>query len=272
MKQLVIAAILVSTALASSAQFKRIVVEEVDNGGAVPGQTYRVYAELSHPEDHVHAVYGDKTDALIIECTKPIFQHTHGGALSRDIMRPSIVDHPSLRFDSWFTLGLEDNYVNMVASFNMEESLATFEAGNGFVSHDCTYYATPDASQVYARERNRVLLMQITTEGEFTATINLQGRTVGHDRKGNTLETVAAQNAEQELIRTAINAAKAEREELIEENKSHMAGGGKVTDSVYTDNQKRFDTLNQNIVDLQEAFKATTGNIWKETGVQVKLG
>lgn len=272
MKKLVIAAILVSTALATSAQFKRVVVEEVDNGGAVPGKTYRVYAELSHPEDHIHAVYGDKENSFSIACTAPIYQHPNGGALSRDILRQSVTNDAALKYDSWFTIGLEDNYVNMMAAFNMEQDLVTFEGGNGFESNDCTYYATPDASQVYARDRNRVLLMQVTTEGDFTASINLQGRTVGHDRKGKTLESVAARNAEQEAIRSEIDMAKEERTAMQDANVAHKAGGGLVTDQVYIDNQKRFDTLTNKIADLREEFKATNGEIWKQTDVKVTLG
>ena len=95
-------------AIAATAQFQRIEVEEVDNGGLVPGTTYRVYAVLSHSEDHVHAIYGDKENTLQISCTEPFYQHPDGGAMSRDVLRKQTKMDASLKYDSWFTIGLED--------------------------------------------------------------------------------------------------------------------------------------------------------------------
>ena len=39
-----------------------LVLEEIDNGGAVPGTTYRLYAELS--EGILYVMYGDESNLI----------------------------------------------------------------------------------------------------------------------------------------------------------------------------------------------------------------
>ena len=42
------------------AQFSHIEVDEVDNGGLVPGRTYRVYAVMEQEGDVIDAIFGEK--------------------------------------------------------------------------------------------------------------------------------------------------------------------------------------------------------------------
>ena len=53
-------------AVSAHAQFKELVVEEVDNGGVVPGKTYRIYAQMTAEGDVVDAIFGDGEDLSLI--------------------------------------------------------------------------------------------------------------------------------------------------------------------------------------------------------------
>lgn len=269
MKRLVLTSLAFAVAVIASAQFKRIEVEEVDNQGKVPGTTYRVYAVLEHSEDHIHAIYGDQDNVLKIECTAPIYQHPEGGSLSRDIIRKSVNEDEKLRYDSWFTLGLEDNYVNLMTQFGLDANLADFEAGNGFSSTNGMWYATPDAAQVYARKQTRVLIMQITTEGKFTATLNLQGRTVGMSEGGTKLETNAAKLAEQERLRNEIQQLKTEVDKLEAQMAENKKNGKHDANKALRETKAAKD---KTLAAKREAFKNTNGVLWKETGVTFTCG
>ena len=274
MKRLILSALAAGMAIAATAQFQRIEVEEVVNGGLVPGTTYRVYAVLSHSEDHVHAIYGDKQNTLQISCTEPFYQHPDGGAMSRDVLRKQTKMDASLKYDSWFTIGLEDNYVNQVAQFMLDDGFKAFEEqGAGFTSNDGTWYATPDGAQVYARDKKRVLLMQLTTTGKVTATINLQGRTVGVSESGKKLSSNEAKIAEQDRLRSKVEAIKAELEKIqvIIDQKVNTGGVRRDSDEI-KGMQRDFEAKTNELTRLREAFKMTNGELWKETGVTFTCG
>ena len=158
------------------AQFVRIDVENIDNGGIVPGKTYRVYAVFENSGDILDAVYGEESASLKITSTKPFYQHPKGGPLSTDIQRYDMSVNPELAFDSWVTIGSEDNYMNALSGFIME--FGTFETEGGEISTDNgAWFVTPDKRQSMAPESKRILLMQLTTEGTVNGLINLHGRT-----------------------------------------------------------------------------------------------
>ena len=158
------------------AQFVRIDVEEIDNGGVVLGKTFRVYAVFENSGDILDAVYGEANAPLKISSNKPFYQHPKGGPLSTDIQRYDISVNPELAFDSWVTIGSEDNYMNALSGFIME--FGTFETEGGEIATDNgAWFVTPDKRQSMAPESKRILLMQLTTEGKVDGFINLHGRT-----------------------------------------------------------------------------------------------
>jgi hypothetical protein len=160
----------------ASAQFVRLDVEEIDNGGIVPGNTFRVYAVFTNSGDILDAVYGEASAALKISSTKSFYQHPKGGPLSTDIQRYDMSVNPELAFDSWVTIGSEDNYMNALSGFIME--FGTFETEGGEISTDNgAWFVTPDKRQSMAPDSKRILLMQLTTEGKVDGLINLHGRT-----------------------------------------------------------------------------------------------
>jgi len=159
-----------------NAQFIRLDVDEIDNHGIVPGKTFRVYAVFQSEGDILDAVYGEASAPLSITSTKPFYQHPKGGPLSTDIQRYDMSVNPELAYDSWVTIGSEDNYMNALSGFIME--FGEFETSGGeLVTDNGAWFVTPDKRQSMAGESKRILLMQLTSEGEITGLINLHGRT-----------------------------------------------------------------------------------------------
>ena len=156
-------------------QFKSLVVEEVDNKGAVPGRTYRVYAQMEAEGDVIDAVFGDGEDYLEVSSTAPFFQHERGGNSANELQRSDVQSVAGLKYDSWVTIGYEDNYMNALTAFLMDFS--EFEQGGQLYTDNGAWFVTPDMRQAAAGPDGKLLLMQLTTEGEVSGRINLHGRT-----------------------------------------------------------------------------------------------
>lgn len=156
-------------------QFKSLVVEEVDNKGAVPGRTYRVYAQMEAEGDVIDAVFGDGEDYLEVSSTAPFFQHERGGNSANELQRSDVQSVAGLKYDSWVTIGYEDNYMNALTAFLMDFS--EFEQGGKLYTDNGAWFVTPDMRQAAAGPDGKLLLMQLTTEGEVSGRINLHGRT-----------------------------------------------------------------------------------------------
>jgi hypothetical protein len=159
-----------------NAQFVRLDVEKINNEGKVPGSTFRVYAVFENEGDILDAVYGEASALMSITSTKPFYQHPKGGALSTDIQRYDISVNPELAYDSWVTIGAEDNYMNALSGFIME--FGEFETTGGKLeTSNGAWFVTPDKRQSMAGQSKRILLMQLTTEGKINGLINIHGRT-----------------------------------------------------------------------------------------------
>lgn len=167
---------LVFIIFSSSAQVTEVVVEEVDNGGKVPGNTYRIYLQCTSKDDRVTGVFAFEDNDMYIRSTKPFFQSAYGGPLANNIIRATLREKPELRYDSWFTIGYEDNYQNAVSGFNLD--FEAFENGEGLATNDGAWYVTPDKVQTKPNQDLRVLVAQLTSEGIITGKFSVIGRTV----------------------------------------------------------------------------------------------
>ena len=156
-------------------QFDRIDVEEVDNGGAVSGKTFRIYAVMQNEGDVIDAVFGEEGKPLTISSTAPFYQHPKGSGLASEVQRFDIQNDAALAYDSWVTIGLEDNYMNSLTGFLID--LTEFEAGNALTTSNGAWFVTPDKRQALAPEDKRILLGQFTTSGVVTGLLNIHGRT-----------------------------------------------------------------------------------------------
>lgn len=159
----------------AEAQFKSLLVEEIDNKGAVPGRTYRIYAQMEAEGDVIDAVFGDGQDYLEVSSTAPFYQHERGGNSANELQRSDVQTIDGLKYDSWVTIGYEDNYMNALTAFLMD--FTEFEQGGKLYTNNGAWFVTPDMRQAAAGPDGKLLLMQLTTEGEVRGVINLHGRT-----------------------------------------------------------------------------------------------
>ena len=159
------------------AQVVRLFAEEIENEGRVPGKTWRIYAEMTNPGDQVFVVFGDTAHQLKIESTRPFFQSQAGGPLSKDSNRKVASEDFNLKFDSWVTIGAEDNYDNSMNTLNMdftafEEKGAAIDSGK-----EGAWFCLPTDKQGACGDNKRVLLMQLTTEGRISGKLSIMGKT-----------------------------------------------------------------------------------------------
>jgi hypothetical protein len=156
-------------------QYKGIEIEEVDNGGLVKGKTYRVYIVLANDSDQVFMAYGDSVHPLSIQSTKPFFQSSLGGLTSKNISRKLAKENAEVKFDSWITIGAEDNYNNQTEVLKVGEE---FESKGGAIKcTDGAWFSLPGSPLAYAGSTKKVLLMQLTTEGKVDGSFSIMGRT-----------------------------------------------------------------------------------------------
>ncbi len=140
--------------------------------------TYRVWAELSDPTEQLVAVYGFDSVPLTINTTTAFYQNALGGPLASSINPAVLPVDPDLAYDSWLTIGGEDNTAD-VSTIGLD--FAAFEGSGGsivandvnggsvFIYPDLEPAAFPDAD-------GHVLIAQLTTDGEVSLTVNLQTR------------------------------------------------------------------------------------------------
>jgi len=194
--------LLMAFAFATQAQFERLEVEELTS---VDGyKTYRVYAVLKNKGDLLDAVFGEKPNPITINSTSPFYQHPNGGAFAKDIQKSSLTEFPKLKYDSWVTIGYDNNYMNSVMFFGSmtTDSVAIekdfridFEKGQNILVSDGAWFVTPDQLQARGDDQNRVLLMQLTTKGRITGSLNLHGRWHSRDEEGNLVPHVWEERA-----------------------------------------------------------------------------
>ena len=164
----------------ASASNVELVVEAVDNGGLVPGNTYRVYAVLPSAQHSLHAVFAAEEHVLNVATTGSFYQHQYGSSSSLDVNEAIVNIEPSLAFDSWVTVGAQNSENNNLWTIGVD--YAEFLSGNELTVTDGAWFVVPTDVQAAAAVGNKVLLMQLTTDGTATGIVNLQGR----DAEGNT--------------------------------------------------------------------------------------
>jgi len=174
MKKFVFSILLSGVCMMATAQFKGIQVEKVDNKKKVTGTTYRIYALVTSETDQIYSVGGVKEAPAYIKSTKPFYQSPNGGNISTQIIRKASNDDPGVKYDSYVTIGREDNYGNQMSVFTVDFSM--FEKGGDLIIEDGGWWVLPDQEQTTAGPSKRVLIMQLTTEGVVTGKVNIAGR------------------------------------------------------------------------------------------------
>ena len=186
-----------------SSQFEDIKGVEVDlikshTEGELQGfNTYRVYAVMKNEGDMIMAVFGQEEYPLYVITDGQFFQHSRGAALTDKINRHLLTEmedvHPLLKYDSWVTIGYEDHYHNNIQSWtlNLEDFENTTNVADSIYVTDGAWWVgagdpKSDKSEWLSDEFNiqgkagpskRILLMQLTTNGNIEGLVNVQGFT-----------------------------------------------------------------------------------------------
>ena len=169
----------------SQSTFVGLVLEEIDNGGAVPGTTYRLYAELSG--GLVYAVYANEANPLLIESTEDFYQDVFGGDLQSDLNSAFFLLAPTMQYDTWLTIG--DAYSGQGDAVSTTPGFSAFATGSsvslgGVPLSDDSWYKFTNDPNCQPDGNGLVLLGQFTTTGTLSGYINLQGMTDTPDNGG----------------------------------------------------------------------------------------
>jgi hypothetical protein len=153
--------------------------------GALAGQsTYRFYVTGAHPADQLSSVWGNAGHPLSISTTTSFHQDALGGNLGTSINPLLFGLVPELAFDSWVTIGLDqtpsaaagEGDVQAIVSPN-QNWIVGLEAGTGIEMNDATggaWFVTNNLTNGAAAADTTMLIMQLTTDGVISGTLNFQ--------------------------------------------------------------------------------------------------
>ena len=163
------------------------VLSDVDLTGF---NTYRLYITTTDSSDQISAVYGNINEPSTLNCTGDIFQSFPVGGVTASGIQPSVWSaFPSNEYDSFVTIGIDapansgigQGEVNVIESSQNPWS-SVFEPGSGapggsFGLTDPTggsWFALPSFNNGIAGPDLRVLLAQITTNGDLSGNLHVQ--------------------------------------------------------------------------------------------------
>lgn len=150
--------------------------------------TYRIYANLTNSNDRLTAVYGGDEAPLFINVSgNGIWNEEHGG---RTAFQNNCADHettPATEYDSFLAIGYGCNSGSVSEVYAMDdpnistwidESFDALPYGlNNIVVNTnvgALWFDTPNNDNTQAGEELRVLIAQITTNGDICGTVNFQ--------------------------------------------------------------------------------------------------
>ena len=154
-------------------------VAEHDAGELAGLQTYRVYLELNDALDQVTSFTGDDNFALELNTTTSFYQHAVGTATPNGITAAALAIVPELEFDSYVTVGLsgapqgDEDAVSLIPGAWAE----AFESGQNISVNDgigSGWYVFPDSPNGLAGDDKRLLVAQLTTDGEISGQFRTQ--------------------------------------------------------------------------------------------------
>ena len=140
--------------------------------------TFRVYAKFANPGDQLVSVFGTQSSPLSVSSTTSFYQDVIGGATAANLNPLLFADFPSLEWDSFITVGADDNTSTGIQTAGLSTGL--FESGGALTSDAITggsWFVFPDQEpQAFPDAQGRVLIGQFTTDGTVTLSCNIQYR------------------------------------------------------------------------------------------------
>ena len=150
---------------------------------SIPGMTtVRLHAKLVNATDYLTSVSGWDEMPGFIETTTSFYQDPDGWATPNNNNPLLFGLLPTLRYDTWITIGIESAPVGAdgeipIGVFPPETGfwVDAFEAGGDLVMDiDGAWFVTLGSSNGTAGEDLRVLVGQFTTDGVISGMLNLQ--------------------------------------------------------------------------------------------------
>jgi hypothetical protein len=173
MKQLLLSAAAFISMLQASASDVRLIVQRMGEPTSV-GTTYRVYAQVSDVEQHVHVVYGDQNHPLNIQSTAPFYQNQYGGYSAAGMHEALLSTDAQLANDSWVTVGYQNHESNDMWDIGVD--FTAFDAQGGNIStNNGGWFLIPTDEKSVPNAQGLVLIAQLTSTGKITGVLNLQG-------------------------------------------------------------------------------------------------
>jgi len=177
-------ALVVSHAQVSSYGLSVEVIAEHETGVLDGMTTYRLYMDCVNADDMVSAVSGDAIFPLDLSTTTSFYQDAIGSA-TPNAVNPMLFDFfPELEYDTWVTIGIEqqpDGGANQgdvsVVESPTQGWVLPFETGGNIIIDDATggaWFVTQNYSNGVAGDDHKVLLAQLTTDGEISGTLLVQ--------------------------------------------------------------------------------------------------
>jgi hypothetical protein len=150
---------------------------------SIGGQnTYRVYVTTPSTADFVSAVAGDSNVPAFLRTTTSFYQHPFGSYTAAQINPLFFGFVPTLQYDSWLTMGIsnspgagESDVTFVLASG--DNWINSFEAGGNLEINSFfggSWFTLPTFSNGYAGADQRVLVAQLTTDGQLSGQLYVQ--------------------------------------------------------------------------------------------------
>ena len=151
--------------------------------------TYRLYVTMPNPDDFMSAVSGDLINPAHLSTTTA-FYHNEWGAATPNGIHPTLYSlSPALPFDSWVTIGL-DQQPDAAAGENAVATVqdtgnpwvSNFDPGDGALGSSIViddvvgggWYAVNGLTNGLAGSELRVLIAQVTTDGDLSGQLYCQ--------------------------------------------------------------------------------------------------
>ena len=160
-------------------------VVAIHNEGPLEGmKTYRLYATLPGPADVVTTVFGDIEHPTALLTSTQWYQNENGGQFPCANNPLLFSLFPELEFDSWLTIGIDGppnpllvQDCPQVVMSNGSPFATEFESGQSFTIDDLigsAWFVVPSNTNGLPDEDGRVLLAQLTTDGELDGVLYMQ--------------------------------------------------------------------------------------------------
>jgi hypothetical protein len=190
---LLIGAAIISASAMAQAPYLNLTVEELvipepqnsDISAELGAQahTIRVYANIAENYE-IQVLYGFSLHPLNVSAPEGFYHNNLGGATSAEIDPLASMLDPGVEFDSWVTIGWENNVDNGLIVLPITATfLDDWEAGgdlitpNDLIGGNILVSALPEAFPPNTADENgRVLIGQFTSSGPISGCLNFQLR------------------------------------------------------------------------------------------------